>query len=132
MAKLFIPAIGDRITLAQPWQFNMYMEHRNIELAKILGYAPPDTRWSIYMPNTRQLAVTVHTMDAGTILECDRIYIKATSKRAQTLEDNYDSISWKIVLNGKTPRSHRFWAKLHDCHSMEFDPASISTYRDRK
>jgi hypothetical protein len=133
MSKLFIPAIGDRITLVQPWQFNLYLEHRNISYARLLGLAPSDARWNVYVPNTNyQLAIVKHSIDAGTVLECDRIYIKSNSKQAKSPEDSYDSITWKIIVNDKTARNQRFWVKLFDCNSMEFDPLSISKYQDRK
>src|SRR5271156_4789922 len=106
MSKLFIPAIGDRITIAQPWQVNLYLEHRNIPYAKLLGLAPADARWNVYVPNTNyQLAIAKHTIDTDTVLECDRIYIKTTSKQAKTVEDSYDSITWKIVVNDKAARN---------------------------
>lgn len=133
MSKLFIPAIGDRITLAQPWQINLYLEHRNIAYARTLGLAPNDAKWNVYVPNTNyQLAIAKHSIDAGTILECDRVYIKTTSKQAKSVEESYDSITWKVVVNGKTAKNHRFWVKLYECDHMEYDPGSISKYLDRK
>jgi hypothetical protein len=133
MARLFIPAIGDRITLTKPWDFKLYLEHRNISFAEAEGHSlPPNTRWSVYVPGGHQLATVDHTLPPGTVLECDRIYIKTTSKSAATPEDSYDSLTWKVVVNGKPVRNRRFWVKLSDCSTLEFDETSISKYRDRK
>lgn len=133
MAKLFVPACGDRITLVQPWQFNLYLEHRNIKYAQLVGLVPSTQNWSVYVPNTNyKLATAAHTVAPGTVLECDRVYVRSTSKSAKSVEDSYDSITWKVVVNDKPSRNQRFWVKLSDCYSMEFDPASVSRYQDRK
>lgn len=133
MARLFIPACGDRITVVQPWQFNLYLEHRNIKYAQSVGLVPNTQNWSVYVPGTNyQLATAQHTIEPGTVLECDRVYVRATSKSASSAEDSYDSITWKVVVNGKPSRNQRFWVKLSDCSNLEFDPASISRYQDRK
>jgi len=134
MANLFIPAIGDRLTLTKPWDFKLYLEHRNISFAKIEGYVlPPNSDWNVYIPGSDyQLATVDHTLPAGTVLECDRIYIVSNSKSAATVEDNYDSITWKVVVNNKSPRNKRFWVKLSYCSSLEYDESSVSKYQDRK
>lgn len=38
MSKLYIPEIGDVLTLAKPWTFNLYAERRNETLLKYFGY----------------------------------------------------------------------------------------------
>lgn len=132
MARLFIPSIGDRLTVVKPWQFKLYLEHRNTVFAEEHGHTLPQTGWNVYLPNSRILAHVDHIIDPGTVLECDRIYVKATSKSAATPEESYDSVTWKVVVNGRPARKQRFWVKLSDCSSLEFDEASISKYRDRK
>lgn len=132
MARLFIPAIGDRLTVVKPWYFKLYLEHRNTVFAKANGHTLPHTGWNVYMPNSNQLAYVDHIIEVGTVLECDRIYIKATSKSAATPEDSYDSLTWKVVVNGKAARNQRFWVKLSECSNLEFDESSISKYIDRK
>lgn len=133
MSKLYIPACGDRITLVEPWHINLYLEHRNIKYAQLVGLVPNTQNWSVYVPNTNyQLATAPHIIEPGTVLECDRVYIRGTSKSAASSEDSYDSVTWKIVVNGKAPRNQRFWVKLTDCATLEYDPASISRYLDRK
>lgn len=131
MSKLYIPACGDRITLAAPWHFKLYLEYRNIEYAKLFDLVPSNQNWSVYGTGN-QLASVVHTIDAGTVLECDRVYIRGTSKSAASAEDSYDSVTWKVVIDGKAARKQRFWVKLTECSTLEYDPASISRYLDRK
>lgn len=137
MARLFIPAIGDRLTLTQPWDFKLYLEHRNINFAESEGHTIPKNAngyiYNVYLPGGNyQLATVDHTLQPGTVLECDRIYIKSNSKQAATAEDSFDSITWKVVVNGKAAKAKRFWVKLTECANLEFDEASISKYRDRK
>ena len=133
MSKLYIPACGDRITLVAPWQFTLYLESRNINFAKAAGLVPSTQNWSMYVPGTNyQLATTTGTIEPGTVLECDRVYIRGTSKSAASAEDSYDSITWKVVVNGKGSAKQRFWVKLTECYTLEFDPDSISRYQDRK
>lgn len=133
MNKLYVPACGDRIALTHPWEFQLYLEHRNIEFAKKIGLYTGKEKWSVYTgPRSYKLASLPCTLDANTTLECDRIYIRATSKSADSVEDNYDSISWKVIINNKAAVKQRFWAKLSDCYNIEFDPSTISTYQSRK
>ena len=84
------------------------------------------------MPGTNQLATVTHTIEPGTVLECDRVYIRTSSKSANTVEESYDSITWKVVVDGKPVKAKRFWVKLSDCYNLEYDPNSISRYQDRK
>jgi hypothetical protein len=138
MANLFIPAIGDRITIMKPWLFKLYLERRNHNFAETEGHTivPSNHSWNVYRRNVYgsngMLATVNHTITPGTVLECDRIYIKTTSKSAKTDEDSYDSITWKVILNGKAVRNKRFWVKLTDCYNLEFDETSVSRYRDRQ
>lgn len=130
MARLYIPACGDRITLTKPWQFTLYLEYRNLVYAELMGlYQRGSSILGYYGSN---LKTVDHTIEAGTVLECDRVYIRASSKSASSAEDSYDSITWRVVINNKAARNQRFWAKLSDCYDLEFDPNSISRYLDRK
>jgi hypothetical protein len=130
MAKLYIPACGDRITLINSWEFPLYLEHRNIEFAKQIELYVGKQKWGVY--NSGKLAALPCTLKPSTVLECDRVYIRATSKSADSAEDSYDSISWKVIVNGKAAVKQRFWAKLSDCCNIEFDPTNVSTYQSRK
>lgn len=131
MAKLFIPACGDRITLDHAWSFNLILESRNLKFAESVGIDPKQFKNTGYSWRGPLDSVNV-VLQPGTILECDRVYIRAMAKRAATVEDSYDSITWKVVVNGKPSTKQRFWVKLSDSYNLEFDPNSISRYMDRK
>jgi hypothetical protein len=131
MAKLFIPACGDRITVSQPWDINLILERRNLNYAEEIGVPLnqyKNTGWAYGGP----LDSVPVTIEPGTVLECDRVYIKTISKRAATADDSYDSVTWKVVVNGKASQKQRFWVKLSECANLEYDPRSISKYRDHK
>jgi hypothetical protein len=129
--KLYIPACGDRITLSEPWTFTLYLEHRNKEFGKIHNLIPKDAHlWSSYYgPNLESREIT---LSAGTILECDRVYIRTFNKSRIKSNDDYDSITWRVIKpNGKAAPKQRFWAKLHDCNSIYYDSTTVQLYRDR-
>lgn len=139
-SKLFIPACGDRLVLAAPWEFSLYMEHRNMNFAVSLGLLDPNNkRWSIYEdppPGQRYSNVLKKeqvTLPVGIILECDRVYIRTFNKSALKDDNDFDSITWKIVnpKNGKAPQKLRFWAKLSQCLDIQFVLQYDSLYRDR-
>lgn len=132
MSKLYVPACGDRITLVEPWVFTLYLESRNIQFARTVGLYNGKNDWGVYQPGSHHLVEKQHMLNAGTVLECDRIYIRATSKSADSVDDNFDSISWKVIINNKAAVKQRFWAKLSDCCNIEFNPTTISTYQSRK
>jgi hypothetical protein len=127
--KLFIPACGDRIHLTADWSFDLYLEYRNHKFALARGLAKDgdeSLRWA------RELKKTRATVEAGTILECDRVYIRAFSKSHMTVETDYDSITWKALRpDGKPLKGQRFWVKLPDCYSIEYELRTDSLIRDR-
>jgi hypothetical protein len=136
--RLFIPACGDRLVLAAPWEFTLYFERRNLNFAKALGLIDPESRqWSVYEdppPGQRyggSLKRAQVSLPAGLVLECDRVYIRAFSKSALKDDKDYDSITWKVVKNGKTAQKLRFWAKLSQCLDIRYELQHDSLYRDR-
>lgn len=124
--RLFIPACGDRIVLTEPWMFSLYLESRNLRFAKEHGHVSKEASWRDCGRGTKKL---VHVLPAGTVLECDRVYIRTFNKSRAHLEDDYDSITWKVMKGGKPVRNQRFWAKLSSCCEIECEVES--TYRDR-
>jgi len=128
--RLYIPACGDRLTLSAPWTFHLYLEHRNAEFAKIRGVWPDGAKgWSLYTAG--DLRREEVTLPAGTVLCCDRVYIRTQNKSRVHAEDDYDSVTWKVLgPNGKQLKKQRFWAKLHQVIEIEYDPESLMTYRD--
>jgi hypothetical protein len=72
------------------------------------------------------------TLLTGTILECDRVYIRNFNKSADNDENDFNSITWRVLKpNGKPKRNQRFWAKLKDCNEIEFDLEIDSLFRNR-
>lgn len=137
--KLFIPACGDRLVLDQPWTFSLYLERRNMKFAQTLGFVTEEEikkNWSgifagePYRSSYREETVT---LQAGDMLECDRVYIRvfSKSKTADDVENDYDSITWKLMRKGKPVRHGRFWVKLSECNRIEYRLDPDSLYRDR-
>lgn len=111
--KLYIPALGDHLRLTAPWTFKLYTEYRNETLFKHLGLEQPTHRYG-------QLIGVPVTLDAGTELGIDRIYIRRGNKE-------FDSITFNL-LGAKMTKGYfgsksrvRFWAKLRDVNTIEFD-----------
>jgi hypothetical protein len=144
MAKLFIPACGDRLTLAAPWEFKLYLERRNLKFAEMQKLITEDestkaTYGGIFTgkPWDSALRVVPATLPAGTVLECDRVYIKTFNKSrvkaggSDPSAIDYDSITWKMMKGEKAVKSGRFWCKLSDACEIEFTLDTDAFYRDR-
>jgi hypothetical protein len=125
---LFVPPIGTRLVLAEPWNFQLYNERRNATLMAMLG----DTREFVSRDPEPQAA----TLLQGTELIIDRYYIR------QNLSA-FDSVSFRIAgasaeaklynyLDTTTKRQVRFWAKLDDVNRMRVDLAPAPSTRPRK
>ena len=133
MTDLFIPACGDRITLDKQWSFELYLERRNMKFAKETMLVGPKTDdWGVWAGKryeSKYKSMEVF-LPSGTILECDRVYIRTFSKSSLTTDNDYDSITWKVINSvGKMIKNHRFWAKLPDCYGISY--GSTDLYRDR-
>lgn len=126
MAKLYVPACGDRITLSAPWTFTLRLEWRNRRFAEEVGLAPKTgSRW----PASSSDKVP-HTLPAGTVLEVDRVYVRNFNKSKLRVEDDYDSVTFRVIgPKGKPLRLQRFWVKLVDCNRIEYGEAT--TFRER-
>jgi len=131
-SKLFIPACGDRLTLTKPWNFDLYLERRNLKFAqtqKLVG--DKFNCWKEGYGKDHQIKSIPAMISKGTTLECDRVYIRTFSKSAVQVGNDFDSITWKVMKNDKPARNQRFWAKLPDCYEIEYDLSVDSLYRDR-
>jgi hypothetical protein len=139
MPKLFIPACGDRLRLVAPWSFSLILERRNTKFAETRGLIEKPTKphwngiWAgePYRSGYRRVQVT---LPIGTILECDRIYVRLFNKGRVKEENDFDSITWKIIKTTKTGKEKtegRFWVKLPDCYSIDYELDIDSLYRDR-
>lgn len=137
--RLFIPACGDRLTLTKPWTFRLFLESRNIKFARHRDFVEKDAggEWcmDVHIDDDwkKGLRVIEVTFPEGTILECDRVYIRTFNKSRVQEGDDYDSITWKIIdpKKGKPEKHGRFWVKLSDANEIEYELQEDSRYRDR-
>lgn len=119
---MYIPEIGDVIVLTQPWTFDLYNEYRNETMMEFIG----DTRSCHYSAVYSGIPVT---LEAGTKLKIDRIYVRKGKGDYSSItfidQKNYIPARIETYSNGTTgkiPRKKlRFWAKLEDVNTMEFD-----------
>jgi hypothetical protein len=136
--QLFIPACGDRLTLTKKWEFDLYLEHRNLKFAetqKLISEA--DVKQAGYgnlwvgKPYEGALRVVKAVLPVGSVIECDRVYIRTFSKSALQVGNDFDSITWKLMKGDKPARNSRFWVKLPDCYTIDYKLETDSLYRDR-
>ncbi len=60
--KFYVPTIGDKIYLEQPWTFNLFNEYRNESIAQRLGdQFPKVTRYNTYFFRKEKLKRTTST-----------------------------------------------------------------------
>jgi hypothetical protein len=109
--SLYVPEIGDQLTLAQDWTFGLHYEYRNEKLWAALGLARPvHSLWG-HPPVTAPV-----TIPAGTVLTVDRLYIRKGAAA-------YSSLTFNIP-KGRNPghplAGTRFWAKLADVNRLLF------------
>jgi hypothetical protein len=133
--KLFIPELGTKLTLTQPWDFKLYNEDRNSSLLKAWDlYNDPEFDaacdavrnnprydWARKDSNERMSYFLGDynwdvTLDTGTELVVDRIYIR------KGLSD-WSSMTFRITETTDPDlakqKKRRFWAKLNDCNQIE-------------
>lgn len=105
--KLFIPSLGTKLVLRQPFTFKLYDEHRNTSFwDKFHGKSVKGhVRYS--WDRERQGPIST-TLPAGTVLSVSRIFIRAGAK-------DFDSITFSVVkTKGISVPTGRFWVKLAD------------------
>ncbi len=132
--RLFVPACGDRLVLSAPWSFRLALEHRNVKFAKARSLVDQAMRefdgYSDVSGGGYSFKQVDAVLEAGTILECDRVYVRSFSKSKASSDDDFDSITWKVIgPSGKPLPRQRFWVKLYQCNQIEY--GETSTYRDR-
>jgi len=131
---LYVPDIGDELTLAEDWTFVLHPERRNAkfwERAELPTYSsrynytsggtaggeckiiqgPNATVW-LEDKNGNQFSPNV-TLPKGTVLKCARVYIRAR-KDLQA----YSSLTFTIVKCPEKKLKGRFWVKLADANNM--------------
>lgn len=130
MTRLYVPACGDRLTLAKDWKFTLYLEHRNVKFAQAQGLLQDKSpRFYDCWSHVGGYKTLECTLPAGTVLECDRVYIRTFNKAAKSDESDFDSITWKVVGTKKT--EGRFWAKLRECNQIEFALPDDASFKER-
>lgn len=116
--QLYIPSIGDTLTLATPWRFTLYPEHRNLKFWQAMGLqVDPDGRWGYWGDEMVKRATEVK-LPAGTVLKIDRIYIRKGKDMGK-----FDSVTFLIPkpANKGLNVHGRFWVKLIDVNAIEFE-----------
>jgi hypothetical protein len=125
--KLFIPAIGYRIRLTQDWTFKLFHERRNESL---LEFIVPNYQRKWHFGDT-QMPHETTSLSAGTVLEVDRVYVRTINKRAVTEEDDYDSVTFKVI-DHPSKKKFRFWAKLDDVNNIDYEiPSDVTVSKDQ-
>lgn len=120
--QLYIPVCGDRLQLVRPWTFSLVFERRNIQFAEAIGALPkilprPWWREDCFDKELNEYKQHEVTLPAGTILSCDRVYIRQTMRQNK---DSYDSITWRAYYPNKVKSIGRFWANMPDCFKIQF------------
>lgn len=124
MLRVFIPDIGEIITLAEDWTFQVVNERRNQGLAICMGKEKSDDYYYPFGTEESQDVSDIYgrfgrrrvpkdagtfTWKAGTSLEVDRIYIRKGN-------EDFSSVTFKARVKGKVVR---FFAKLADVNRIE-------------
>jgi len=111
--KLFIPTVGTKLVVTEPWQLWLHDEYRNVDFwTDFTGNPPPRQKdstgyWSKHASSGKPIEIT---LPVGTILQVDRIYIRKGN-------GDFDSVSFRVLKGGPTPPG-RFWAKLNDVNNL--------------
>jgi len=129
MVNFYIPACGDRLILEKDWEFDLYLEYRNTDFAKALGLLPKDDSGHYEKGGGYKRVRGI--VKAGFTLEIARVYVRQFSKSAIRVGDDYDSITFRVLKDGKPVKHSRFWVKLPDTYSIEYRQESDSMYRNR-
>ena len=136
--RLFVPNIGDQLTLAADWTFTLHPEDRNNTFwkrAELPAYrttwgqvvgdkegttdpicsviAGPNATVFLQDPKGNQFSPEV-TLPKGTVLKCSRVYIR---NGGQDMKD-FASLTWSIVKCPQKKLKGRFWVKLADANTM--------------
>lgn len=122
VVRFCVPSIGAKLVLANSWTFTLYDEYRNSSLISAMGkdsqrsYGSADSLGPV-------------TLEAGTKLTVDRIYIRRGIS-------SFDSLTFRIAESADPrfkKKGIRFWAKLKDVNKIECfpvgtDPKSKETF----
>ena len=136
--KLYIPELGDEIRLIADWNFGLYNEDRNTSLmAYMADFREPGYFWR------KDVAPIPCTIPAGAVLKIDRIYIRKGQEdfnsitfcwQGMAIPAHMEEITTYVWLPDgkgvyqptgklrKVPKKPiRFWAKMSDVNTIEFE-----------
>ncbi len=144
MPRLYIPSLGDKLTLKEDWTFQLIEEHRNTTLIEFLGrHGGLGAAEESPRPGVAAWRGPIVSYEArlgkGSVLVVDRIFIRKGA-------EDFDSITFllegaKTVASTKTrtavavgegtresfeyeqnipARKVRFWVKLADANTLDF------------
>lgn len=129
--RLYVPTNGDQLRITSDWTFSLYDESRNRGLHQFLDikeeYRHVSWSSSKYERYPERLRVV---LPAGCVLKVDRIYIRKFNAQACSVDKDFDSITFQLLLHPLVTPSKkqkvlaRFWVKLRDANTMEFEHAA--------
>lgn len=145
--QLFIPRLGDTLTLSKDWTFSVLNEYRNVSLLAYMDIRSPhgstyvDEKKDLYRfyrehyPNVQRWPCT---LGKGVQLRVDRIYIRKGARdfdsvsfllrNASVAGYDIEVTNWAIDGRTRRPTTHtyrepkkqvRFFAPLDDVNRME-------------
>jgi len=107
--KMFIPKLGTKLILTDPWSFSLLCEQRN----KTLWNLKTERAHMDMIPLVhRKGQAAVVFLTPGDILTVDRVHIRKGA-------DAYDSVTMRgTVQHEGHDHKVRFWVMLHDFNTM--------------
>lgn len=94
MRKLYVPALGDQLTLAEDWTFHVVNAHQNCPLVEWMGLPLAGSYWNPPFGRSADRQPIESKVDCmlpkGTILKVGRIYIRQGAP-------TYNSLTFTIV-----------------------------------
>lgn len=120
--KIFIPELGQKFVLTEPWVFDLVPEYRNDTLWTAMNF-PSRTGYGYHARANPTESVE---LPPGTVLQLDRIYIKKD-------QANFNSVTFKLLETDhikfrglgfqRKKIKARFWVKLKELNNLEVEPA---------
>lgn len=143
--KLYVPAVGDKITLSEAWKFTLYHESRNSSLLKFYVENENEINREKFLDKNHKYLVKYDaTIPAGTELTIDRVYVRNKASTPTGHDDDYDSLTFtcnlvdpkgspeKIGKFGKSSNRRRFWAKLNDVNNIVYSSVTPASQQKPK
>jgi hypothetical protein len=124
--KLFVPGIGDKLTLEQDWVFEVLSEYRNDSLFDAIEKEKTKVQFQTYdgKQYVRHIQTNARaTLPAGTILTVDRIYIRKGYSEFNSITFIVHACPDRRFISkskgGLSSKAVRFWVKLSETRNMD-------------